>query len=159
MHTVRTSPKDFFLNLFAIVSLYVSVAGFLTIVFQIANLSLPDPLESGWHPEEFTQRLRVGIALLIVAFPSYLGVVTAMYRINQKTPEKWTLGIRRWLGWFTLFIAAVVIMIDLIVLIHDVLGGELRLRFILKSISVLFIMIAIFGYYLWDLRIHRNKEE
>ena len=55
----------------------------------------------------------------------------------------------------TLFVAAVVLIVDMITLVNNVLGGELTLRFLLKVLVAALIAGSIFGYYLWDLR----KEE
>lgn len=159
LNPVRATPRDFFLNLFTIITLTISVIGFLTVVFQIANIIIPDPLDNGWQHSGYNERLRGGLALLIVAFPSYLGIMNLIYRINTRHPEKWKLGVRRWLQWFTLFATSVVSMVDLIMLINSMLSGELHVRFILKSIAVFFVMISIFSYYLWDLRTHQGSME
>lgn len=73
----------------------------------------------------------------------------------DKDPDKRSSKIRKWLTYITLFIAAGVIIGDLITLVYNVLNGELTTRFILKVLTVGGIAGSIFGYYLWDLR----KEE
>ena len=57
----------------------------------------------------------------------------------------------------TLFLAATVLIGDLITLVYNLLGGELSLRFVLKVLVVGTIAGAIFGYYLRDLR--REEKE
>ena len=46
---------------------------------------------------------------------------------------------------------------DVIVLIYNFLGGELRVRFVLKALTIGAIAGPVFGYYVWDLR--RDEEE
>jgi hypothetical protein len=67
-------------------------------------------------------------------------------------PGKQGLWVRRWLVYFTLFAAALVIIGDSIALLNAFLGGEIRLRFILKGISLLVVSCLIFGYYFIDIR-------
>lgn len=156
-HT-RTTPKDFFLNLLAIVTLYLSAASFLTIVFQIINISLPDILEkSTMMRAGNTGALRFALASIIIVFPVYIGTMISIARINNAQPEKWRLGIRKWLIWFTLFAASLIIIGDMIALVNDLLSGETTLRFVLKALSILFVMVCIFVYYFWDLRVHKTE--
>ena len=69
-----------------------------------------------------------------------------------RSPGKRLSAVRRWLTYLTLFIAACVLVGDLITLVHAFLSGELTLRFALKVGVVALIAGGIFGWYLWDLR-------
>ena len=69
-------------------------------------------------------------------------------------PEKRNLRIRKWLIYFTLFAAALIIIGDLVALIFSLLGGELTVRFLLKVVTIFFVAGSVFYYYLWDLRRH-----
>ena len=66
--------------------------------------------------------------------------------------------IRRWLTYFTLFVAAGFLIGDLTTLVYNVLGGEITIRFSLKVIVVGAIAGTIFGYYLRDLRREEREE-
>jgi hypothetical protein len=94
-------------------------------------------------------------ASLIIAFPVFLYVSWLLNKAIVKDPEKRSSKIRKWLTYITLFVAAGVIIGDLIALVFNMLGGELTLRFILKVLTVGSIAGSIFGYYLIELR----KEE
>ena len=74
-----------------------------------------------------------------------------------RSPAKRLSAVRRWLTYVTLFLAATVLIGDLITLVYNLLGGELSLRFVLKVLVVGTIAGAIFGYYLRDLR--REEKE
>ena len=61
-------------------------------------------------------------------------------------------AVRRWLTYLTLFIAASVLIGDLISLVNTLLGGELSARFALKTAVVALLAGGVFGWYLHDLR-------
>lgn len=41
----KVSPKDVFLNILSILTLYISAGSFLTLLFQYINIFFPDPLQ------------------------------------------------------------------------------------------------------------------
>ena len=151
----KTSPKDIFLHLLAIIALYASAISFLTIAFQYVNIAFPDALDSQYMMDSARSSIRWGISFLIVSFPVYLLVMRFFEKEYKKNPEKRGLSIRKWLVYFTLFIAAIVMLTDVIVLINNLLEGDLTTRFILKVVAVLFVAGSIFGYYFADMRKNR----
>ncbi len=150
---IKTSPRDFFLHLLAIITLYASAISFTTLLFQYINYFLPDPLTEGQYILEYiTGAIRWSVASLIVIFPAYFFITRFLNKAYAATPYLRNLRIRRWLIYFTLFVTALIIIGDIVVLIYGLLGGiELTLRFILKAISIIFTTGIIFWYYRWDL--------
>lgn len=148
----RTSPKDFFLHLLAIVLLYVSVGAFLSLVFSYINIQLPDALSYGYERTAEFASIRWTTAILIVVFPVHILCMWLLYRDMKQEPEKAELRVRKWLLYFTLFLAALLQIGDLIALIYNFLNGEITMRFLLKVVAVLAVAGAVFGYELWDLR-------
>jgi hypothetical protein len=67
-------------------------------------------------------------------------------------PEKSELKIRKWLLYFTVFAAGMLIIGDLVSLIYNFLQGEITLRFILKIASILVVAGAVFWHYLRELK-------
>ena len=61
-------------------------------------------------------------------------------------------AVRTWFTYITLVVVAGVMLGDLIAVVSNVLGGEFALRFILKAGTIFAIALAIFGYYLHDLK-------
>lgn len=156
----RTSPKDFFLNLLSMAALYMSAGSFIALIFQYVNIFFPDVLEYQNYGDPLDaaySAIRFAISTLIVSFPVYLLSLRFMSKDYVVNPEKRNLRIRKWLIYFTLFVAAVIIMGDLIALINTFLGGELTVRFVLKVLTVLVVIGAIFWYYLWDLRKYKTE--
>ncbi len=146
------SAREAFIYLVLFLCLYISAFSFGSLLFDFVNRWVPDAL----HPSSTDlSSIRMAVASLIVAFPLYLWLSTVMAKAIRRDPDKKGSKIRKWLTYITLFVAAGVIIGDLITLLYNLLGGELTLRFTLKVLAVLLIAGLTFGYYLWDLR----KEE
>ena len=147
------SAREAFVYLLLFLCLYWSAWSFGELLFDCINRWIPDALQQYWSIDVFS--VRRAVASLIVAFPVYFWLTLMTAGWVRRDPEKKASKIRKWLTYLTLFVAAGVIIGDLITLIYNLLAGELTLRFILKVLTVLLIAGLIFGYYLWDLR----KEE
>ncbi len=146
---IKSSPRDVFMYLFATIALYFSAWSVINLALQYINVAFPDPLNPYYQPDS---SIRWSMALLIIIFPAYLWVSRVLHRDLVSEPRKNELRIRRWLLYLTLFLAALLIIGDLVALIYNFLEGELTMRFSLKVLSVLAVAAAIFWYYLYDLR-------
>lgn len=146
------SAREAFLYLVLFLTLYISSFSFGTLLFQFINRWLPDPLVGDYVYDSSLSAIRWSTASLIIAFPVFLWLSQMLNKAISKDPEKRGSKVRKWLTYLTLFVAAGIIIGDLITLVFNVLGGELTLRFVLKTLVVGGIAGTIFGYYLWDLR-------
>lgn len=158
MDIQKTSSRDFFLYLLAVVTLYVSTWRFIDLLFDCINKIFPDKLEPVYFYSGAFATMRISVAVLIIVFPVYLGVTWFLRKDMIRHSEKRELRVRRWLLNLTLFLAAVMIIADLVTLIYWFLEGELTLRFALKVLVVLIVAAGIFGYYIWDLRRETTPE-
>lgn len=150
------SAREAFLYLLLFLTLYISAVSFGTLIFQFTNKWLPDLLQDrNMYLDGIVSTIRWATASLIIAFPIFLFISHLLEQAISRDPEKRGSRVRKWLTYITLFIAAAVIIVDFITLIFNLLGGELTLRFVIKTLTIAAIAGAIFGYYLWDLR----KEE
>lgn len=147
---IRTGPKDFFLHLGSMVLLYVSAVSLISLVFQTIDSAFPDQIS--YYVDPYSSGIRWAIASLVVAFPLYLLISWIINRDMQVAPDKASYVVRKTLIYFTLFIAGLTVMIDLIALINTFLGGEITVRFILKVLTVLVVAGGVFGYFIYDLR-------
>ncbi len=148
--SMKTSPRDVFLHLLSIVTLYIGLVSLVVLLFQYINYSFPDELgRSFWR---LTDVVRRSMASLIVAWPVYLGVQYLLQKEARKYPDKHDLTLKKWLSYLTLFIAALIIIVDLISLLNNFLAGELTVSFALKVVAVLFVLGSVFWYYHWDLQ-------
>lgn len=150
----KVSPKHIFLHLFVIIMLYVVTINFLTLLFQYINVWIPDPLsEIGYYSAgRYYDIIRFAISSFIVVFPIFILTSWFLNRNYSKNPAVFNMKIRKWLIYFTLFVAALIIIGDLVRIVFVFLEGEITLRFTLKALSVLLVTGLIFGYYLWNVQ-------
>lgn len=147
---IKSSPKDVFLHLFNILTFYISVIGFITLSIQYISAFFPDPLN--FYFTGMANGVRLATSVLVIAVPFFLLSSWLLAKDLSKEPRKRELRLRKWLIYFTLFISAITIVVDLITFIYNFLSGELSIQFFLKILVVLVVAGAVFGYYIWDLR-------
>src|SRR3989344_6034595 len=152
--TKKISAKDFFMQLGAMVALYASAISFTMLIFEYINVLLPDPLGIGgyYYSQGSFQTIRWSIAMLVVVFPLYIFLSWFLEKGYVTYPEKRKIWIRRWLIYLTLFVASIIIIGNFVTVIYNGLGGELTLRFLLKSLTLFFVTGSVFGYYLWNIK-------
>ena len=151
------SAREAFIYLVIFVTLGISAFQFGVLCFEFIERMFPDPVAFGFG-EYSADRVRYAIASLVVAFPIYLVLSIRVNRTLQREPAKRGSRIRKWLTYMTLFIAASIIIGDLISVLYGLLSGDLNARFFLKSLTVLVIAGVIFGYYAWELRDERQAK-
>lgn len=142
------------MHLFVMTGLYVSAGTFISLVFGLIDVYLPDPLVSYYDP---ASGVRWSLATLTVIFPVYLWGSWFLHKDMAANGWKADLRIRKWLVHITLFAAAALVIGDLISLLYNFLQGGLSDRFLLKTLAVFAVGAAVFIYYLYDLR--RRPEE
>lgn len=150
--TAHVSAREAFLYLVLFMTLAISAISLGTIVFQLINRWLPDPLAYDGYITAVNETLRSATAALIVAFPVFLFVSRLTMRAIQENPDLRLSRPRTMITYLAMFFASAVIIGSLIALVTSVLGGELTTRFVLKTATVLAIAGTIFGYYLNDLK-------
>jgi len=151
----RSTPKDFFLHLLNITTFYIAVINFITLFIQYINVLFPDLLN--FYYTGMTNSVRLSMSILLIAVPVYILTSWMIGKDLKENPEKRELGLRKWLIYLTLFVAAITIIVDLITLVNNFLSGELTIQFFLKTAVVLIVAVSVFGYYIWDLR-RKDKE-
>jgi hypothetical protein len=146
---IHSKPRDVFIYLLVIIMLYTSVCELLTLLFDYVNIGFPDPLDSSANQLE---SIRMAVAVLVVTFPVYLWASRFIARDLAAHTEKSELSVRRWLLYMTLFLAALLMIGDLVALVYSFMGGDLTARFVLKVSAILVVAGAVFGYYRYELR-------
>jgi len=145
--TSKTSPKDFFLNLGALIALYVSIYAILNLLFSIINYLAPDKL-AGYF---YSSMIAWPISILIILIPALYLFEFFILKDIRLNPEKKNIWIYKWRIFLTLFLTGAIIIGDLITLINTYLGGEISSRFIFKVLVVLIVTGAVFKYYFFTL--------
>src|SRR5882724_11149704 len=151
MEQTKTGPRDVFFHLLAIIGLYAVVLAFGGVLFQLINIGFPDAL-AGPVGRYAREGLKWPLAVAVVMFPFYVWITSYIEKDLVRHPEKRALRTRKWLIYFTLFIATLVIIGDLISLIFHFLEGGLSVQFGLKVLSVFAIAGSVFLYYGWNLK-------
>ena len=146
------SAREAFLYLLLFATLYVWAYHLGSLLFDLINGMLPDPADSSYARNNAGASMRLSVASIIIAFPVYLFVARLLGRELARNPVKRQSVVRRWLTYVTLFLAAGVLVGDMITLVYHLLGGELTLRFVLKVLVAAAIAGSVFGFYLQDLR-------
>ena len=134
----RNIPRDLFLHLLAIVTLYWSAISFVTLIWQLINNWFPDALNY-YSANASLSLIRFSVSAIIIVFPVFIVVSWYLNKIYRRESEVRESKIRKWLIYLTLFVASLVIIGDLIFVINSLLGGEVTTRFILKALSIILV--------------------
>lgn len=149
--------RDAFFHLLSFAALYTVVISTIIMFFQYIDRLFPDPTETYYSSDSYLGAIRWSMAAVIVAFPLLLWMSRFINAEMRKTPEKSWSGIRRWLTYITLFIAAFTLMVDVITLIFSFLEGELSTRFVSK-VGIIFVIVGLtFTYYFTSLKSHPKE--
>ncbi len=149
-----TGPKDVFLELWVVGTLYLSASFIVTLLFQYTNYFFVDAA----NPYSFSQStVRWLVAILVTILPTHIFVLRLREKDYLQTPAKREGRLRKWLLYLTLFITAITCVVDFATLIFFFLNGEISIRFILKVLAVAIVAGSVFWYYLAELR--RNTPE
>lgn len=135
------------MQLLVTIGLYTVLVSFISLVFGLINTYFPD--SAGYYQAE---SLRFPIAALIVVFPLYAFFTKKLQKEALEDTEKKNLKTRKWLFYLTLSLAAIVAVVDVIVLLFNFLDGGLTAQFLLKILTVLLASAVVFKYYLWNLK-------
>lgn len=148
----KTSPKHFFLHFFVILMLYFFVINLITLIFQSINILIPDTIPRAVSSYASRESIRFSLAFVIVVFPFFLISSFFLQKNYKENNFVEKMKIRKWLIYFTSFVIVSVAVFNLVAVVYLFLKGEVTLRFILKSISLLIILGLVFTYYTRDIR-------
>jgi uncharacterized protein DUF5671 len=146
------SARETFFYLVLFATLYTSAINAGAILFLLIERLFPD---RQWAPETLigaAARARGATAALVIAFPVFLLTSRTIGQMLAREPVKRGSPIRKWLTYLTLFVAAMVLVGNLIVLVAGLLSGEITTRFALKVLVVFLIAGTVFAHYAGDLR-------
>lgn len=144
------TAKHFVLQLGSLASLYLSLAFLLVLIFGIINILFPDAAESYWQVDSNHSSVRLGIAMVLVFFPTYLVLTRTVNNLRRGEAGGAYLILTKWLIYLSLLVGGAVLLGDLVAVVMTFLEGELTQRFLLKAFAVLLVTGAAFHYYLLD---------
>jgi Domain of unknown function (DUF5671) len=151
-----TPAKDAFLYLLSFSTLATWTLALGSICYALIEDWIPDPLTRNYYGNNLSYQISWQLAALIVTFPLYLFVMRIIVSDTRRAPEKLESGIRKWLTYIALLIAAGVMIGDVVTFFASYLRGDLTSRFAAKIIVALLISGSVFCYYLGSLQSSRK---
>jgi len=149
------SARDafYYLLLFATLTTWATALG--SMLFQFIDHWFQDAVSGTAF--DLRQSVTWQMASIAVAFPIYLLVSRIIVREVSEHPERLCSGVRKWLTYISLLGTAGTMIGDLIWFLDYFLMGEITVRFVLKSLTVMIICGCIFFYYYGSLRTNTSK--
>ena len=145
------NARDAFLYLLAFSTLATWACALGSLWFRLIDRWLPDAVVNSYQ-YNFRSTVTWQMASILVALPIYLFVMRLILRETQANPDRVESGVRKWLTYIALLLAATGVVADLVCFVDYFLTGEITVRFVLKCAIVLAICGGIFWYYLGFLR-------
>lgn len=150
----KITPKFFFLSIGVVASLIASVSAFISLIFSALDHVFPDVLTAsyqyGYASYSFDQ-MRSSIALLIIIFPVFLVLSHFWTKSFKSGLSHWNEVLKRWALYLVIFLASIMVVVDLVTLVRYFVSGEITVRFILKVLTVLISAKIVGVYYLSEL--------
>jgi hypothetical protein len=144
--------SDGFLYLLAFISLACWATGAGHLLYVLIDAWFPNALDQPYFATTLRDRVSLELATIIVAYPIFVAVSAFINRQLANRPESADSGVRKWLTYLALVIAATVLLGDAIFFLQNFLHGDLTVRFVLDTLVLFAIVGSIFGYYLLTLR-------
>ncbi len=146
----KLTPKFFFISLGVIVTLITNVSSLLVLFFESLNKKFPDALNSiyqyGYNSYDF-ETIRVSMATLIIFLPVFIFISYLWVKESKEDSNHTNMILRKWMIYLILFLASLLIIIDLVTLVNYFVSGEITTRFIFKVLGTLIIGSLIDYYY------------
>jgi len=153
------SAREMFLYLVLFTSLYISVWNFGRLLFELIERAFPDAAQRRYDGAFSLENIRWSVSSLIIAFPVFLWTGSYIGKRLEANPAGRLSPVRRWCTYLTLFIAVAFLIGDATMVLDNMLGGELTIRFVLKALVVAGIAASALLYYLRDLRREESEHE
>jgi hypothetical protein len=147
-HQPVEASRDAFLYLLNFITLGFWTVALGQIFYMLIAHRFPDPTQRYPYAGSLREQISWQVASVIVAFPIYLFVHGIIQRQLRLRPDLYDSGVRRWLTYIALVIAAIIVITDAVWFIEALIRGELTARFVLDSLVLLVLGGGVFAYYL-----------
>jgi hypothetical protein len=142
-------PREAFLHLLSFITLSIWCVAAGSLWFTLIESWFPDPASPRFDPYAGTAW---NLAALIVGFPVFLLVMRSVWRELLTRPEQADSGVRRWLTYVAMLVAAASVIADLIVFVEHLLRGEVSGSFAAKAAVVLLLAGGVFYFLLHSMQ-------
>jgi hypothetical protein len=142
------NARDAFLYLLNFITLGFWTVALGQIFYTLVGRWFPDVVQADSYVQPLRDSISGQLATVIVAFPVFLLVHSLIARELRKRRDLYYSGIRRWLTYLALVLAALTVLADAIWFVTSLLRGELSVRFLGDSLVLLLLGGGVFAYYL-----------
>lgn len=148
---IKQTPKYAFYYMLSLVALIFLALSSGVAIFQIINKNIVDILEN-FQTGYSSELIKFAISALFISAPVYYLSMRAISKSLFSGAMDKDSAVRRWLTYFILFVASVVMLGWLIGILNSFLNGDLTSKFILKALTALLISASIFYFYFYDIK-------
>jgi hypothetical protein len=142
------SARDAFYYLLNFITLGFWTVSLGQIFYMVIAKQFPDAVDRLSEFQSFREAISWQLACVIVAFPIFLFIHGRIQRELHARPDLYDSGVRRWLTYIALVLAALIVLCDAVWFFQALIRGELTVRFILDSLVLLVLGGGVFTYYL-----------
>ncbi len=150
------TPKFFFASMGVIITLITSVSSLLVLLFETLDHKFPDALNSvyqyGYNSYDFNN-IRGALATMIIVFPVFLILSFFWRKICKGELGRIDTIMRKWMIYLILFLASIVVIVDLVTLVRYFVSGEITIRFIYKVLGTAVVALLVGFHYYFELKI------
>lgn len=149
MQPTKTSAKDFFLHLGAMIALYATAISLVNLLFTVINKAYPQV--NTYYSSSYS--ISFPVSVMIIMFPIFILLMWLLEKSYDVEPGKRDVGIKKWLTYITLFVSGLITAGVLITVVYYFIDGrELTTGFLLKILVTFAVSLAVFMYYITDIR-------
>ena len=145
------SAREAFFYLLFFILLGIVSFSLGSLLFALIEYGFPDKANANdYRVFRLESQVRSGVSGLLVATPLFLWLGYILRGARRRNPQMQRSRIRKWLTYVSLVVAGCTLVGDGMSLVYNFLGGDLTVRFVLKSAVVAVIAGAIFTYFIGD---------
>ncbi|MEA2786026.1 MAG: hypothetical protein QOF71_2130 [Candidatus Eremiobacteraeota bacterium] len=147
--------RDAFYYLLNFITLGFWTVALGQLFYVLIERRFPDPVSryvNGMSSGALLSEIAWQLATIIVAYPCFVVIGRLIARENARRPDALESGVRAWITYLALVIAAIIVLMDGIWFLNALLRGELTVKFVLDSLVLLVLGGGVFAYYLNGLR-------
>ncbi len=145
------NARDAFLYLIAFASLGFWSIALIWLADIVLQLTFPSPTDIA-SSNSLRQDLSGQLASIIIGFPVFMFVSWLLARQTGRRPEALDSGVRKWLTYVALVVAAIALISDAVLFLRSFLTYALTTRFALQYLVLIVVAGGIFWYYLGSMR-------
>ncbi len=142
------NARDAFFYLLNFVTLGFWTTALGSIFYTYIAHVIPDATGIGNGYPSLRDQIAWQLATVLVTFPIFAFVHRLIAQQLAQRTDGYDSGVRKWLTYIALVIAALVVVLDAIWFLDSLFRGQLTLRFILDSLVLLVLGGGVFAYYL-----------